>query len=126
MTELEQFCRGYRIAMLWSNVEGCEASSEDPVSYDTKISDELRYLLDEEAKDFFNGNEILLNSVVRGSYSWDDAGHDFALTRNGHGAGFWDRGFGDVGELLSDLSQAEGSRVIEAVNPDDAKSWVLV
>jgi len=31
-------------------------------------------------------------------------GHDFWLTRNGHGAGFWDRGLGDVGDQLSDIA----------------------
>jgi len=31
----------------------------------------------------------------------DMAGHDFWLTRNGHGAGFWDRGLGEHGEVLS-------------------------
>lgn len=28
-------------------------------------------------------------------------GHDFWLTRNGHGAGFWDRGLGAVGDRLT-------------------------
>lgn len=37
---------------------------------------------------------------------WSDGqiGHDFWLTRNGHGAGFWDRGRGDVGEKASDIA----------------------
>lgn len=30
-------------------------------------------------------------------------GHDFWLTRNGHGAGFWDRGLGDVGIKLTEI-----------------------
>ncbi|KAF1042231.1 MAG: hypothetical protein GAK35_02845 [Herbaspirillum frisingense] len=29
-------------------------------------------------------------------------GHDFLLTRNGHGAGFWCRGMGEVGRALTD------------------------
>ena len=36
-------------------------------------------------------------------YSWGCLGHDLWLTRNGHGAGFWDR---DLGELGSDLTLA--------------------
>lgn len=36
-------------------------------------------------------------------------GHDFWLTRNGHGAGFWDRGLGDVGERLSEACKPYGS-----------------
>lgn len=36
-------------------------------------------------------------------------GGDFHLTRNRHGAGFWDRGYGEVGERLSDAARAYGS-----------------
>ena len=33
-------------------------------------------------------------------------GHDFWLTRRRHGAGFWDRGYGDsVGEILTKIAQ---------------------
>ena len=43
------------------------------------------------------------------SHLFEQAGHDFWLTRNGHGAGFWDRGdlygsnetIGDIGDYLS-------------------------
>ena len=37
------------------------------------------------------------------------AGGDFWLTRNGHGAGFWDRGLGELGERLANASRAYGS-----------------
>lgn len=36
-------------------------------------------------------------------------GHDFYLTRNRHGAGFWDRGLGIVGERLTASAHAYGS-----------------
>ena len=36
-------------------------------------------------------------------------GHDFILTRNGHGAGFWDRGLGEVGDRLSEAAKSYGS-----------------
>jgi hypothetical protein len=37
------------------------------------------------------------------------AGHDFWLTRNRHGAGFWDRGFpDDIQELLTKSAHAFG------------------
>ena len=39
-------------------------------------------------------------------------GHDFALTRNHHGAGFWDRGYGDVGDRLTDAAQAYGEHSV--------------
>lgn len=41
-------------------------------------------------------------------YSWSQAGHDLALTRNGHGAGYWDRGLGQLGEDLSEAAATMG------------------
>lgn len=36
-------------------------------------------------------------------------GHDFWLTRNGHGTGFWDRGLGDKGDRLTKAAKVYGS-----------------
>jgi hypothetical protein len=36
------------------------------------------------------------------------AGHDFWLTRNHHGAGFWDRGLGELGRRLTDAANVYG------------------
>lgn len=33
--------------------------------------------------------------------TWDAFGIDFWLTRNGHGAGFWDRGLNELGDKLA-------------------------
>ena len=38
-------------------------------------------------------------------YDWSQAGHDYWLTRNGHGVGFWDRGLGSIGDKLSQACQ---------------------
>jgi hypothetical protein len=40
--------------------------------------------------------------------SWDQVGHDLWLTRNGHGAGFWDRGLGEVGDRLTKAAKDLG------------------
>lgn len=48
-------------------------------------------------------------SDLEGNWTAEQAGHDFWLTRNGHGAGFWDRGKGAVGDRLSDAAHAYGS-----------------
>ena len=39
-------------------------------------------------------------------------GHDFCLTRNGHGAGFWDRGLGHLGEYLTEASKSFGTHEV--------------
>lgn len=35
-------------------------------------------------------------------------GHDLWLTQAGHGAGFWDRGYGEAGETLTERAKAFG------------------
>ena len=50
------------------------------------------------------------NRGANASYSGDEqAGGDFWLTRNGHGAGFWDRGLGELGKRLSKAAKTHGS-----------------
>ena len=49
-------------------------------------------------------------------------GHDFWLTRNGHGAGFWDRGLGDVGDRLTDIAHGFGECDLYA--GDDGRVYV--
>lgn len=44
----------------------------------------------------------------RSQYTWSTAGHDFYLTREGHGAGFWDRGLGMVGTALTKVAKDAG------------------
>lgn len=39
----------------------------------------------------------------------DMVGHDFWLTRNRHGAGFWDRGYGALGDRLTEAAHVYGS-----------------
>ena len=38
----------------------------------------------------------------------EQAGHDFWLTRNGHGCGFWDRDIEEVGDILTKVSEKWG------------------
>ena len=49
-------------------------------------------------------------------------GHDLALTRNGHGAGFWDRGLGEAGRVLTDWAESLGELHIfhghDSVHPE--------
>lgn len=56
-------------------------------------------------------------------YDMTRAGHDLVFTANGHGAGFWDRGLGDVGERLSAAARASGE--MELTAGDDMRVHVF-
>lgn len=51
----------------------------------------------------------------------DDIGHDFWLTRSGHGTGFWDRGLGALGDQLTKWADTFGS--CDAYVGDDGKVY---
>ena len=62
-----------------------------------------------DCEDFVTKNaDLCAEAVNRSGYSWSRLGHDFWLTRNGHGAGFWCRDElenidpEDMGESLGD------------------------
>lgn len=67
-----------------------------------------------DARDFFVSQYRELDALAT---SWGQHGHDFALTRNHHGAGFWDRGYGEAGTRLSDAEQAYGEHSV--ITDDD-------
>ena len=52
--------------------------------------------------------ELFLSLMPDNPLSDEQVGHDFWLTRNGHGAGFWDRGLGKAGEQLTQLAKQFG------------------
>jgi len=56
-----------------------------------------------DARDFFNQAYNLIKIDLH------QAGVDFHLTRNGHGAGFWDGDWAGVGNKLTELSHPYGT-----------------
>ena len=57
----------------------------------------------------FLGEIDELGIAWRDEMEWSQLGSDLWLTRNGHGAGFWDRGLGDLGDALSEAAKRQGS-----------------
>ncbi len=76
----------------------CWSSSDDagvPLDQiDAPLSNEALTLMRDDCRAFFLANESLIlddNCIAAGGLSSVImAGHDFWLSRNGHGAGFWD------------------------------------
>lgn len=51
---------------------------------------------------------VMANWPTLGRLDPGAVGHDFLLTRDGHGAGFWDRGLGEIGDALAKAAGAYG------------------
>ena len=95
----------YVTAALWTSTE------EDgmPLDYNHDADDIAPETLERMREDVTAFLETI--SEEGWDVSWwtaEQMGHDFWLTRNGHGAGFWDRGQGAMGDKLTDLSRPYG------------------
>lgn len=120
---LTEFFRGYVACALWCGVwargpEDTEAlHREDSEALDVDDLDpSVREEMAWECLDFVAANvDDLIAYAERHPGNDHDggpgdfAGHDFWLTRNGHGAGYWDRGDGALGDRLSDASRPYGT-----------------
>ena len=67
----------------------------------------------EVAADFLAGNLATLAAFVRETgVVADGIGHDLWLTANSHGAGFWDRGAGPIGDELTAAAHPYGDGTV--------------
>lgn len=117
---LRRFIAGYCHALLWADTyvvrDGLGDLEEEvePAWWQTPSRDwpleafaqEDRFTIAETCDDFVQAQWLLLLMIDSDP---ERAGHDFLLTRNRHGAGFWDRGYGVVGRMLTDASRPYGS-----------------
>lgn len=79
--------------------EVCDADNCHITTQVKIIADFYTFLADVEPED------VVAYLEVR---DWSDMIHDYWLTRNHHGVGFWDRGLGDLGHRLTTISQYGG------------------
>ena len=86
---LDEFTRGYFECALWSSQDENGDDLDDCTVFN--IDETTRLEMMKDCENFQEHNAELLEKWYYAGESPDRAGHDFWLTRNGHGAGFWDR-----------------------------------
>lgn len=103
--QLTGFIRRYLETALWSSVD----EKGNPLDCKYLIDDFSIEALRKASKDYEKFSEHCLGIEGLSDLDETDLGHDFWLTRNGHGAGFWDGDYNDVlGEKLTQISKAIG------------------
>lgn len=70
---------------------------ESPAN-ETNLARETKATMQDHCTQFLRDTHEILN---HSGLTLEEAGHNFWLTRNGHGAGFWDRGLGGIGDALT-------------------------
>lgn len=117
---LDEFTRAYLVAALWSSTD----SSGEPLDSNYDLDDiaqawRAQAIADCRAFQRANRSDLTAAYAMYRKSEWTpqaQAGHDFWLTRNGHGAGFWDRGLGQLGETLTAAAKACGTVDIDECN----------
>lgn len=116
--DIESFIESYIETAIWSSLD----DSGKPLDsrFDAiDLSEDAKQRTERDCNQFIKENERALENI-----SYYQAGHDFWLTRNGHGAGFWD---GDYPEPEASIL-TESSRIFgtcELYLADDDKLWMF-
>lgn len=105
----EYLVRSYIETLLWS-----EHDDEDTNLVGHDVHPEAEAKIAEDVDNFITDHAELLVDYTRQlqtspGIAMDRAMHDFVLTRNHHGAGFWDRGLvNGLGDKLTQVAQSFG------------------
>ncbi len=102
---MDDFTRAFIEAMLWASTADDDGNSYEYLNYDADdlAPASLQQIID-ECRAFQMEHAELLSRAGSAAQN----GHDFLLTRDGHGAGFWDRGYGAVGDQLTEACKPYG------------------
>ena len=100
--ELELIWAGYTECAQWADIPYNEEGTEEVDADEWVFSDALRYAV----LDFVIENEEdVMAYADLDSYGFEGVGHNIWLSARGHGTGFWDRGYGALGDRLDKASE---------------------
>jgi hypothetical protein len=116
MTPLETFVQSYIATALWSSTDD-DGKNLDQRFTPSDVPTETRARMEADCAAFL----ALHGTKVAGRERL--AGYHFWLTRNGHGAGFWDGDWGDLGDALTEASHA--FKECDLYVGDDGKLYLL-
>jgi len=103
--DTETIFKHYIVCALWSSIDD-EGEPLDSVYSSDDLSAETLERMRSDVSEFVQSNKAALRES---GLSDEQIGHDFWLTRNGHGTGFWDRGIGSLGDALTRAAKHSGS-----------------
>lgn len=103
INSLDTFTRAYLECALWSSSDESRDDGGDPLDENYELEDCTMAFLQDSTRDCQD-----FRTLAHGLLTGDDAfreGMDFWLTRNGHGAGYWDGDYPEHGDALTKLAK---------------------
>jgi hypothetical protein len=110
---LDDFLAGYLETLIWQAPEGDDGELIEATHGVHDFSDDALTAITADCVAFCTKALAILSEIdsdgdhpdqQRGEL-WAKAAHDFCLTRNHHGAGFWDGDYPTHGDTLTDISE---------------------
>lgn len=116
--------------LLWSS--SLMEEEQDPASEyfvaETENWDNVDYPVDPDSvaslqRELEQFIKLCEDTLIASELSPGQIGHDFILTRNGHGVGFWDRGLGNTGDTLTKWAKTSGSIETLYIDTQNCIAW---
>ncbi len=109
---IDLFTSCYIACALWSSSDNSRDDGGDPLDDNygpNDLAPETLAAMIKECRDFRDYVRETLGAEAAEQVDTSCGGHDFWLTRNAHGAGFWDGDWGTLGDDLTKASKTFGS-----------------
>lgn len=107
--DLSEVVKHYLICAMWSSNDESNEAGGDPIDDNYGLADVHPDALKSATEDCQSFLKMVAEAKIDTTW-WSDEqmGHDFWLTREHHGAGFWDRGQGEPGTALTKIAHTFG------------------
>jgi hypothetical protein len=112
---MDAFTRAYITAALWSSTDDADESGGAPLDRNYSADDlapETLAKIEADCAAFqAKAGELIADDepkLYQDNTRDEHAGHDFWLTRNGHGCGFWDGDWPKHGDALTEIAKGFG------------------
>jgi hypothetical protein len=120
---IDSVTASYVACALWSSTDWADESGGEPLDANYEADDLAPEAREEIRADVAGFLALAAEEDIAWREHWspEQLGHDYWLTRNGHGAGFWDRYYvgpastpdmiaaARIGDQLADLARAAGT-----------------
>lgn len=120
---IEKAVHSAAVTLQWQATDNTDNGNAYPVTENgDEYTDDVAALIETDVTAFVTDNyQVLIEAGVKAG----QAGHDFILTANHHGAGFWDRGLGDAGDVLTRATRGYSFEAEFALD-DGGVGWLMV
>lgn len=106
--DINEVLKHYIIAALWSSIDNDDEPFDKNYS-ETDLAPETRSKMMDDVEKFVTQGHVELRTWNGGETTIEQqAGHDFWLTRCGHGSGFWEPEWATPGKRLDKLAKSFG------------------